>query len=340
VNELSLEHDQRGSGFFLLPTQELFFCSWKGFAHSDLALFRIDPDTLEIAANSPAVYDLLRDLDRKPSDGLLAGCGWRKVFLFDPTSLAIANRIEGLGEGLECLAFDGEGDHLLIASALRQTVRIVDTRTWRVVATKRLGRFTHVLRARDAHQLVLLHGPTGRVMWFDCADIRQVHEFHGPPFGAAIESKSAIFLAVGTPRPMGLVPESNAKQFVTSSGKSPVPGYVPMAGTERVNMGAGLVVIDLITRAASPPRPTDYLGPSPHQMIQLSRSGGLLFALSKERVRVLTAGALEVVSEWTLPEGSFPLAVLGEGEKAVVAFGQWAWSRIALVEPVPTEKSS
>lgn len=336
--ERSLEHEQRGSGFFVGPTQEWFSDSWKGLAYPALALYRINPETFDIAAKSPTVYDSLRDLDRRPSDGALAGCGWRKVFVFDPTSLAITNRIAGLGEGLECVAFDGEGDHLLIASTLRQSVRVVDTQTWRVVATKRLGRFTHARRARGRHQLVLSHGPTGRVMWFDCAELRRVHEIHAPPFGGVVQSESAIFLAIGTPKPMGFVPESHAQQFVTTSGESPASGYAPMAGTEQVTAGTGVVVVDLIKRTVSPAFPTDSLGPAPHRMIQLSRSAGRLFAFSEERIRILTTPTLKVEAEWTLPDGSFPLAVFGEGERAIVAFGRWMWSRIALVEPFPPDE--
>jgi hypothetical protein len=332
VTERTVEQEQRGPGFFIPETQQLFFGSLDGLEYSRLALFRVDIGSLATIDRSPVLYDLLRDLAHSPAGDVLAGCTWRKIFLFLPKGLAIMNRIEGLGEGFRCLGFDRAGDHLVVGSTLRQTVRIIDARTGRVVASKRSGKFTRVLPDQEPHQVILFHGPTGRIVWFDCAHLRVSREIHSPPFGDVAGSKSAVFLATGTAEPHGYVPTSHAEKFVTTSGESPFAGHVPMAGTELVATATGLARVDLQERAMSLQILTDSIGSSPYHMIQMNQSGSQLFAFSKERVRFLSTDTLEVVADWTLPEGSFPLAVLRDGERAIVAFGQWGWSRVALVE--------
>jgi len=335
VTERTVEQEQRGAGFFIPETQQLFFAALDGLEYSRLALSRVNVDSLATTDKSPVLYDLLRDLAYRTSDGVLAGCTWRKIFLFLPKDLTVMNRIEGLGQGLGCIGFDRTGDHLVVGSSLRQTVRIIETQAGRVVASKRIGKFTQVQPAVDPHQIILLDGPTGRLVWFDCVHMRVTHEIRSPPFGDVAGSKSAVFLATGTPEPQGYVPESHAEKFVTTSGESPFAGYVPMAGTERVSAATGLAIVDLGERAMTLQIPTDTMGSSPYHMIQMNQSGSRLFAFSKQRVRSLSTDTLEVKAEWTLPEGSFPLAVFQDGERAVVAFGQWGWSRVALVEPVP-----
>jgi len=240
--------------------------------------------------------------------------------------------VERLGEGNACLAFDRAGDHVVVGSNLRQSVKVVDAERWLLSSTKRVGQATQIVQGTDPHEFVLLHGPTGRVVWFDSDQGRATHEIRTPPFGDAVLTEKTILLATGDPRPLASIPASLAGVLPATRGNSPVPGYLPMAGSEMVTVASGIAAVDTQARSLAGQTPSPRLGPMPYRMLQADVSGDSVFLLSDGWVRSFEPRLQKVRWEWRLPEGSFPLAVMANGERAVVSFGRWAWSRIALAE--------
>lgn len=332
IRERVPEHEQRGGGLFLPRTGDFYLGAFEGLAFASLRLFAIDPSTLETRARSDSLYDVVRDLDQHPDEGPLVGCTWKRVFAFEPGTLRIKARVEHLGEGNACLAFDRAGDHVVVGSNLRKSVKVIDSERWLLSSTKRVGQATQVVRGSNPHELVLLHGPTGRVVWFDCGEQRTIHELRTPPFGDAIATESSILLATGDPRPMAFVPADDAGIIPTTGGDSPVPGYLPMAGSEMVTVATGVASVDPRARNMRGQTPIPRLNPTPYRMLQAGPSGDSVFLLSEGWVRSFEPRLLKIDWEWRLPDGSFPLAVLANGERALVSFGRYAWTRMALVE--------
>ncbi len=332
IQERVLEHEQRGGGLFLQRTGDFYLGALEGLAFASLRLFKMNLVTLETQARSDSLYDVVRDLDLHPDDRLLVGCTWKRVFAFEPDTLRVEARLEHLGEGNACLAFDRAGDHVVVGSNLRKSVKVIDGERWLLSSTKRVCQATQVVRGNNSHELVILHGPTGRVVWFDCDEQRAIHELRTPPFGDAVATETSILLATGDPRPMAFVPASEAGIIPTTGGDSPVPGYLPMAGSEMVTVATGVASVDLRARTLTGQTPIPRLDSTPYRMLQAGPSGGSVFLLSEGWVRSFEPRLQKVRWEWRLPEDSFPLAVFAGGERAFVSFGRWAWSRIALVE--------
>lgn len=333
LRERVLEHMlYAGSWFFDPEAQAFLACPSYDVPLEALGLLRIDVDTLASNARSRPIGEVVRALDRRPQDGLLAGCGFSHAYAFGPDALELRARVGGLGGALGCLAFDAAGDHLVLGSNWREYVKVVDAHSWEFAGRGLAGRVTAIARTRLPHEVALLHGPTGRVSWFDCVTRRVTHRAEVPPFEGVAGDADRLFLATGDPEPTGFAPITYANPFVPPSGEGRVVGRAPIPGTERVQIATGVALLDLAGRSIVARAPTPPYGDFPWAMLQRSASGERVFLLSRGRVRSVRADDLEV--EWTasLPEASLPLTVLGEGEGAVVGLDRNVWRRIARVE--------
>jgi len=321
-----------GSWFFDAGEQAFLACPSYDVPLESLALRRIDMGSLAEGARSPPVGEVVRALDRRPQDGLLAGCGYAHVYAFGPDALEPRARVGGLGGALGTLAFDAAGDHLVVGSNWREYVKVVDAHSWEFAGRGLAGRVTAIARTRLPHEVALLHGPTGRVSWFDCSSRRVTHRAEVPPFEGVAGDADRLVLATGDPEPTGFAPITYANPLVPAGGEGRVVGRAPIPGTERVQTASGVAVLDLAGRSIVARTSTPPYGDFPWAMLQRSESGERVFLLSRGRVRAVRVDDLKV--EWTasLPEASLPLAVLGEGEGAVVGLDRNVWRRIARVE--------
>ncbi len=339
LSERVLEHTLFGGTWFFVPEDQTFFVcpSYDVPSASLLRLRRIDPESLTEDARSGTTHDAIRALDRRPQDGLLACCGYGKVFILGPDALELRAKVGGLGGALGCLAFDAAGDHLVVGSNWREYIKVVDAHTWELAGRNHAGRVTGIARTRSPHEVVLLHGPTGRVAWFDCAAGRVTHRASVPPFEGVAGDATRLFLATGDPEPSVYAPITYANPLVPTGRAGQVLGYAPVPGTERVRTAKGVAVVDLADRSLLAHVPTPAYGDFPWAMLQASESNDRLFLLSPGRVRSMGSDDLEIEWEWGLPEAPVPLAVLGEGTRAVVARDRDVLRRLALVEQVESE---
>lgn len=321
-----------GSWFFQPEARAFFACPSYDVPLESLGLLRIDVDTLATDVRSRPTGEVVRALDRRPQDGLLAGCGFAHVYAFGPDALEPRAKVGSLGGALGCLAFDAAGDHLVVGSNWREYVKVVDAHAWEFAGRGLAGRVTAIARTRLPHEVALLHGPTGRVSWFDCVSKRVTHRVDAAPFEGVAGDADRLVLATGDPEPTGFAPITYANPLVPADGGGRIVGRAPIPGTERVQTATGVAVLDLAGRSIVARAPTPPYGDFPWAMLQRSASGERVFLLSRGRVRSVRTDDLEVEWAASLPEASLPLAVLGEGEGAVVGLDRNVWRRIARVE--------
>lgn len=309
--------------------------------YSDIRLRRLEIPSLSETA-SVQTWDSVRAITFNRDQSVLAGCVFKKrTYVLSRTSLDAVAVIDGLGEGLDCLAFTPSGEFLVVGGNLHETVKIIDPGSWTIARRKRVGHTSSILMGADPDEVMLLHGPTGRVAWFDCRSGAVKHEIRVPPFRQAVQLDSSVFLSTGFAEPVSIVPKDNAQYFADNAAYRPadfasfaqvareerasilqglleIPGHVPMVGMEQVKVIAGVATVDSVGREMKEHRLIRPF-PSPKvENIQRSRSGQRLHLFSPGIVRTLRSDDLSLESDWLFSGQLRPLAVLDEGRAAVV----------------------
>jgi len=106
-----------------------------------------------------------------------------------------------------------------------------------------------------------------------------------------------------------------------------------MPGSERVLTANGLGVLDLRKRELVSHTVLPEFGSedSPSSSLLIDRSGRMIFLCSYGLVRALSARSREFEFEWTLPKNALPMAVIDDGNRAILGFETMSWRKLALV---------
>ena len=332
-----------GGRLFLSPDESDMLVSdgWLT-TYSDIRLRRLEIPSLDETA-SARTWDSVRAIAFTLDQSMLAGCIFKKrAYVLTRTTLDAVARIDGLGEGLDCLAFTPSGEFLVVGGDLHETIKIINTRGWIIAQKRRVGHTSSILMGAHPDQVMLFHGPTGRIAWFDCRSGAVEHEIQVPPFRQAVQVDSTVFLSTGFAEPISSVPKEKAQYFAENASYRPadfvswsagvtrkeraalleglhnVPGHVPMVGMEQVEVVAGVAVVDSIGREMKAHR---LIRPFPDRkvrVIQRSRSGQRFHLFSPGIIRTLRSDNLALESDWLFSEQLRPLAVLDEGLAAIV----------------------
>ncbi len=309
---------------------------------SDIRLRRLAIPSLE-EISSARTWDSVRAVAFTHDHSLVAGCIFRKrAHVLTRTTLEEVARIDGLGEGLDCLAFTPSGEFLVVGGDLHETIKVIDTGSWKIVKKRRIGHTSSMVMGPDSNQVIAFHGPTGRVAWFDCVSGTVEHEIKVPPFRQVAQVDHSLFLSSGFAEPISSVPRDKAQYFADKASYRPadfeswspgitnkerdllhrglhkIPGYVPILGMEMVQVVAEIAVVDSISRQMKGHQLIRPLPARRVEIMQRSHSGQRLHLFSPGIVRTLRSNDLTIESDWLFPEQLRPLAVLEEGRSAIV----------------------
>ncbi len=307
-----LDFGLRGGSWFLAPPKSAFFVSdgW-GTSYAALSLRKLDTQTLDEITHV-RTFDSVRNLIIQPNEGNLVACTFKRILVLESENLTERARISKIGQAHDALAFDPEGDHLVVGSGFGNIIKIIDTSRWAPTARKRAGPASTAVTGFEPHQVILFHGPSGRIAWYDSLDGKVVAEKRFSPFRPAAVFGAVAYLGTGNPEPMG-------KMILPSGEERPTPFQV-------VKHCTGVTLVDLISREVRA-----QLDLSPFGSLQFSTSGRLLFAAAKGRVTAIDTESTKLAFEWTLPDTLLPMAILEEGSRAIVVDDRSKMERILLL---------
>jgi len=314
VAQRILEQGLRGGGWFLLPDESAFFISdgWGAPSYASMKLRQIHQVTLEEIRHA-RTRDSVRTVVKLGGTEVLVACTFKRVLVFDAVSLTELRQISKVGEANDAVGIDPERDHVVVGSGFNGLLKSIDPAMWAVAGRKRVGPASVAATGFQPHQVILFHGTSGRLAWYDCLSGKVVREKRVPPFRPIAIKGSIAFLGTGTPEPVGRV------IHVPSGEEEPAPVNMVRACT-------GIASFDLVEGELR-----SHASVPPFQSLQLSGTTNTLFLLAKGRISARNPESGGPVFDWPLPESFIPMAVLDEGRRAIVVDDRSNMERILLL---------